>query len=306
MTKRLTPIVVQAPQRSEEWYRARLGNVTASVVSKTMEYAKPKAADLAKAMLVYQANDIDPAYVEEMLTFYPVEFCVGVGVDLKESVARATYRQDIVTERITKMRSDTDPYITEDMRWGIMNEITAKTLYHELTGNIIVEAPLMLHPKLYAGASPDGHVTDIETGELGNGEVKCLKSRNHLYKVIEADEVPADYIDQIQFQMFIDGRDWCDFIAFDSRVGEDLSLFIKRVPYDDFYIDNVMYPALIRFLAECDKDERKFYAIARDKKARREARLFYAREKFVISPVITPEEVANFRHPDAQGDDSSL
>lgn len=268
--KRSTPIVVQAPQRSEEWYGARLGNVTASKVDVTMSYYKPKPADIAQATEVYLANDLPPEFIEELLILSPTEFCVGVGIELQEAADRQTYRETLVSERITKLRSDEDQYVNSAMRWGIVNEMYAKEKYRELTGNIIKDAPLMLHPTLMAGASPDGHVIDIETGEIGNAEVKCLTSRNHLYKVIKADEMPQEYWPQVQMQMFINGRDWCDFIGFDSRPKQEgLQLFIKRIPYDEFYIDNVMYPALTRFLDECDYDERKFYAIAKARENRK-------------------------------------
>lgn len=311
MTKRLTPIVVQAPQRSEEWYRARLGNVTASQVTVTMAYSKPKPAQLAQATEVYHANDIDPGYVEELLLLSPIEFCLKVGVELEELKSRSDYRQELVTERITKMRQDDDKYVNNAMKWGIINEMAAVGIYHEITGNQIKDAPLMLHPTMLCGASPDGLVVDAETGELGNAEIKCLISRNHLYKVIMTDEMPPDYNDQVQMQMFINGRDWCDFIAYDSRTPLDLQVFIKRIPYDEFYVDNVMLPAIVRFLDECNHDERQFYAIQKSREARRLAKLepldrTPSGRPAPLSPVITAEEVAKFRHPDAQGDDSSI
>lgn len=270
MRQRLTPIILEAPQRSDEWFRARLGNVTASMVSKTMEYYTVTATNIKKAREYYALNEdsYNQEWLEKMEAEYPTEFCLNAHVELRETAARKGYRQNIVAERITKMRSDSDPYITEDMKWGIINELTAQTLYKERSGNVLKDAPYMMHPLLLCGASPDGHVIDTKTGELGNAEIKCLRSANHLYKVIESDEVPEEYINQIQMQMWINGRDWCDFIAFDSRVLEDLQLFIKRVEYDEFYVDNVMVPMIIRFLDECDQDERKFYAIA---KKRREA-----------------------------------
>lgn len=271
MRQRLTPIVVQAPQRSEEWFGARLGNVTGSNVSKTMSYSAVTKTHLEQAAEYYQLNkaSYEDEWLEKMLEEYPLEFCLQAEVDIWEKADRKSYREAIVAERITGQRSDTDPYVTEDMRWGIINEIGAKNLYAELTGNKVSEAPYMMHPTLLCGASPDGLVVDVTTGELGNIEIKCLKSSNHLYKVISRDYVPPDYHEQIQMQMWITGRDWCDFIAYDSRVLEDLQLFIKRIEYDDFYVDNVLVPAITRFLEECDRDERKFYAIAKQRREER-------------------------------------
>lgn len=270
MTKRLTPIVVEASQRSSEWFDARLGNVTASMVSATMEYYAVTKANLNKAVEYYQLNKVSftDEWLEKMLNEYPVEFCLCAGVELRESAARMNYRRGLVTERITGMPAELAPFISKDMVWGQSLEPEARSMYQLITKNRVQEAPLMLHPELLCGASPDGLVIDVQTGELGNLEIKCLRSANHLYKVMDTGEVPEEYHNQIQMQMWIDGRDWCDFVAYDSRVKEGLHIFIKRVEYDEFYVDNVMAPSITRFLEECDRDERKFYAIA---KQRREA-----------------------------------
>lgn len=261
MSQRLAPIIVNAPQRSEDWYNARLGNVTASRVSDTMSYKAVTKPQLAQAMEVYENNGIDTDYIEEMSTKYPWEFCLKVGIDIAESMARKSYRQALVAERITRMRGDTDQYMTEDMKWGVVNEVRAINLYQMKYKKITQTAPLMLHPNLLCGASPDALVIDVETGEIGNAEVKCLRSANHLYKVIREGETPEEYLPQIQMQMWIDNRDWCDFIAFDSRVNDGLNIFVKRNDYDEFYVDNVLEPNIRRFLDECDHDERVFHAI---------------------------------------------
>jgi hypothetical protein len=271
--QRLTPITINAPQRSPEWYAARLGCVTASEVFKVMAYYSVTDAMIKQATEIYVEHGIDEEYILEVSEKWPWKFVTDVGIELQETSARLTYRQDLVAERITKMRGDDDRYITQDMKRGIINEIAAKSIYADQTGNIIKDALFMTHPHLMLGASPDGLVIDTVTGELGNAEIKCLKSRNHLYKVIDMDEVPADYIDQIQLQMFIDGRDWCDFIAYDKRVLEDLQLFIKRVSYDKFYVEHVMLPAILKFLDECDRDERRFYAIAKAKREKLQAEI---------------------------------
>jgi hypothetical protein len=263
LSNNIKPIVVDAPQRSDQWFAARLGNVTASVVSDTMAYAKPNAAQMAQAMLIYQQCEIDEAYIQEVSVKWPWKFCLDVGIELKESTARQSLRQKLVAERITHMSGDTDKYVTEEMKWGIINEGIAIGLYRMRNKVITRTAPLYLHPNLLCGASPDADVEEADTGEEGNAEVKCLASRNHLYKVIRDNEVPDEYLPQIYMQMWIKNVRWCDFIAYDSRVADGLEIFIKRVEYDAFYIHQVLEPAVRQFLAECDHDERVFAAIRR-------------------------------------------
>jgi hypothetical protein len=40
--------------------------------------------------------------------------------------------------------------------------------------------------------------------------------------------VPEQYKNQMLWQMLCTGRKWCDFVSFDSRLPDELQLFIKR------------------------------------------------------------------------------
>lgn len=262
------PIAVNAEQRSAQWFEARLGKVTGSQVMNTMSYMKSSITKgkMAQAEQYHREHFMDEVILERLRDEYPFEFLLKANLDLVESEARAGYRKSTVTERITGQPADPDPYITKAMQWGIMNEEIAKTMYQLRSENIVTDAPFMLHPELACGASPDGIVTDRKTGEIGNIEIKCLNSANHLYKIILTKSVPTEYLPQIQMQMWIDSADWCDFVGFDSRVKEGLRLFIQRVERDDFYINYVLVPSIKRFLKECDADERQFIAIMLSKK----------------------------------------
>lgn len=212
-------------QRSSDWYEARLGKVTASKVGDVM----------------------------------------AKGAKGQELQARKNYRENIVAERLTGIMADPEPYLSYDMKWGMANETIARNLYQMEYKRLVEDAPFVEHPELLAGASPDGYVTDMETGEIGLIEIKCLRSANHLYKAILKQEVPEEHIPQIQMQMWITGRAWCDFIAFDSRVPVGLQIFVKRVERDEEYIAN-MEVEVRKFLDECDNDFKRFWAQVKDKK----------------------------------------
>lgn len=266
--QRPAPIRVEAPQRSDEWYKARLGRLTASeckdiyydVSDQAIGAAMRKILGVERLTTAVKASD---AYLklEELNVF---ELFDRAEMDLPETAKRMKLRQETVAERITNMPADPDGFTTNDMKWGIINENYAIALYQMEQKVIVDTAPLMLHPKLKAGASPDGLATDMKTGELGNIEVKCLRSANHLYKIIDTQEMPDDYKDQVQMQMWITGRDWCDFIGYDSRVPNGLKIFVQRIPYDVEYAENTMIPAIERFLWECDRDEKRFRARIRE------------------------------------------
>lgn len=268
-SQRLKPRIVDALQLSLEWFAARLGKVTASKVSLVMGYYMPAKKGLADmidlAIAEHKEMGTDQEVIDRLTKDYPLELMLSAGLELKEHTSRMNYRQALVGERLTKLPADPDPYVTEAMKWGQVTESLAKARYQLKNRTIIEDAPLMLHPEWDCGASPDGLVIDPETGLLGNLEVKCLKSANHLYKVIKPQAVPEEHIPQIQMQMWINGRDFCDFIGFDSRVPEGLEIFSTRMERDDFYIDYVLAPAVRRFLDECDRDFKYFWAKVKNK-----------------------------------------
>lgn len=257
-------IAVEAPQRSEEWFKQRLGRVTGSEVSKIRSYYKPAKYQLPK--LIDQATEkhttlgTKKSVIKRLAEEYPIELILNAGMELAETVERKKYRQNKVGERLTGMPADPEPYVNYDMKWGMMNEDFAKSLYQMQNKMIVEEAPLLLHPKLACGASSDGHVTDMTTGEIGCVEVKCLRTANHLYEIIKEEKVPDDYYDQIQMELWINELNWCDFIGFDSRVGDGLKIFVERVYPDKLFIEHVLEPSVKRFLKECDTDEKFFRA----------------------------------------------
>lgn len=80
-----------------------------------------------------------------------------------------------------------------------------------------------------AGCSPDRLL-----GDFGMVEVKTKLPHLQL-EVLERGEVPPEHIAQVQGQLWISGRNWCDFISYWPR----LPLFVKRVERDDMYIDRL-------------------------------------------------------------------
>lgn len=217
---------MEPQQRTEEWFEARLGRVTGSKVASCLAYYKPTKAQEA------------------------------AGLSPTEKAERKKYREEMVGERLTGMRADPDGFVTNDMKWGIANEIIAKVQYQIATRRMITEAPFVPHPDLMCGASPDGYV-----GDDGLVEIKCLRSANHLFKAMKTQEVPPEYMPQIMMQMWVTGRKWCDFIAFDSRVPEGLKIFVQRVDWNDEYI-NMLEAEIRKFLDEVDKEIRLFHALA--------------------------------------------
>ena len=91
----------------------------------------------------------------------------------------------------------------------------------------VLEVGFLDHPEIpSAGASPDRLV-----GLEGLIECKCPNTGTHIDTLL-SETVPQKYMLQMQFQMAVTGRDWCDFVSFDPRLPEEMSLFVARVPRD--------------------------------------------------------------------------
>jgi len=57
---------------------------------------------------------------------------------------------------------------------------------------------------------------------------------------------------QMQWQLACTGREWCDFVSFDPRVGADLSLWVKRIDRDNQLIAEIE-ATVIDFINEIDE-----------------------------------------------------
>ena len=107
----------------------------------------------------------------------------------------------------------------------------------------MTEIGFIHHPTIeMAGASPDGMLPD------GQIEIKCPTAANHIETILGGGS-PSKYYPQMQFQMSCTGHQWCDFISYCPDVGDDLALYVCRVPRDETYIVE-MEAAITAFLNE--------------------------------------------------------
>ena len=284
---RVVPIYTKFPQGSPEWHQARVGNVTGSE-------AKDALYDSIGVQLlnslyreVFDVKSVTAKEKEtdrylEFMSKDPLTLFLEHGKEPPEPAARVTYRRHKVAERLTGVAIE-QGFPTRDMQWGTINEPLAKAKYALETGNLVTDAPFLLHPELRAGASPDGFVVERSTGLLGVVECKCLRTHNHLYDILRAGEIPEEYMVQIHMEIWISGRDFCDFIGFDSRLPTGLEIFVKRVYRDDKYIDTILEPQIRQFLEDVKKDETYFRIKIREEIERRKKE----------GIILLPQEVAS-------------
>lgn len=164
-----------------------------------------------------------------------------------EAAARKNYRTQLVLERLTGHSSER--YRSKPMDWGVETEELARLAYQLKTGTEVEETGFIEHPKLAAGASPDGLI-----GKDGTFEAKCLNSANHV-AVLRSQAILPEYIPQIQGQLWITGRKWCDFASYDPELPPNAQLFVQRIERDDTFIRDLEYHIKL-FLQEVDAEEK--------------------------------------------------
>lgn len=142
------------------------------------------------------------------------------------STSRANYASELVVERLTGVR--TSGYENDAMRWGKEKEPEARTAYEFYLDSAVEQVSFIDHQTIaMSGCSPDGLV-----GKHGLVEIKCpFKTAVHINTLIKKD-VPTEYMPQIQWQMAVTNREWCDFASYDPRLPENMRLFTKRIARD--------------------------------------------------------------------------
>lgn len=153
-----------------------------------------------------------------------------------------SYMCELIAEIVTGEQSEIKGAALE---WGTINEPEARDLYDMIYADV-QEAGLILHDSRRYGASPDGLI-----GDDGMIEIKCpYNSTNHVKTVLSGD-VPKEHIPQIQGNLMVNGRQWCDFISFDPRISGKGRFFVKRVYRDDEYIGK-MQDKIENFIKKMD------------------------------------------------------
>ena len=231
-------------QGSDEWHALRRGMLTASTVGKLITVGTPDAlavscptckADTA-SLCVSLAAKKKPTPIK---TFHPARAAAASELPPVYTVAdNDTSRALIATlvaERITGITEPT--FVTDDMFRGQEAEPVARDIYSGHHEQAVEIGFLRLDEEGWSlGASPDGLV-----GTDGGLEVKAPRARGHILTILR-DEVPAQYVAQVQACLLVSGRKWWDFCSYHAG----LPLYVKRVYPDPRWFD-VIKAACIQF-----------------------------------------------------------
>lgn len=181
--------ILNCEQGTQEWLNARLGIITASN---------------AELLLVNGKGEN------------------GLGAGLK------TYLYGLIAERFTGALDDefTGNLYTER---GHELEPIVSDYYEGMgysKGEPITQVGIILnHAELVGydvGASPDRLI-----GEKGGLEIKTRKGKLQAC-LLDTDDISKDHLAQVQFSLWVTGRDWWDYISF----SEGMPFYIKRFEPD--------------------------------------------------------------------------
>jgi predicted phage-related endonuclease len=116
------------------------------------------------------------------------------------------------------------------MQRGIDDEPVAAELYARRHGVTVTDSGLMVRTwdhGLEIGASPDGLI-----GDDGLIEIKSRGQATQLEHIARG-VVPPDARIQIQAQLLVSGRDWCDYVSYCPL----MPLWVVRITRDQDTID---------------------------------------------------------------------
>ena len=123
-----------------------------------------------------------------------------------------------------------ESYSNAAMEWGNTYEPFARNWYELETFNIVDEVGF-IELNDFVGMSPDGLI-----GDDGLIEIKCPQLNTHTGYLINK-VIPKKYYWQMQFQMYVSHRHWCDFLSF--YPDENVPNWLERVYRNESDLDKI-------------------------------------------------------------------
>lgn len=162
------------------------------------------------------------------------------GSDFHTMLGASQTKKDYLWEKYSENKyqdSDKEEFQTFYMERGSNMEYEARRVYSAVTEREVKEVGLVEDDGEfdgYAVCSPDGLV-----GEDGIIEIKCLVAKYHeQYTNPISDKyeyIKPEYRTQVQYNLFITGRQWCDFVYYHQRAG----IHIIHIERDEEYIKKI-------------------------------------------------------------------
>ncbi len=121
------------------------------------------------------------------------------------------------------------------MERGNELEDSAAFMYAMETGYEVEKIGFVIHSD-YAGCSPDAFCHSKIPSEKGMAEIKCREDKEY-FRLLRGGKLDTGDIWQMQMQLLICRRDWCDFVAYNPNYKKEL--IITRVLPDPNAADKI-------------------------------------------------------------------
>ncbi|MBL4795878.1 MAG: YqaJ viral recombinase family protein [Oleispira sp.] len=165
------------------------------------------------------------------VTASPVKNVMSKGKGKAPSKMAETYMMELIAEILT---GQSKPFFENDaMKWGTETEPQARDTYSVKNGFVIVREVAYVEHNEHILISPDGLI-----GDDGLLEIKCPNTTTQIKRAL-SDDYAADYKAQIQMQLWVTERKWCDFVSFDPRLDCAAGYLQQRVERDEEYIEEM-------------------------------------------------------------------
>jgi putative phage-type endonuclease len=162
------------------------------------------------------------------VTASPVKNVMSNGKGKAPSKMSETYMMELIAEILT---GQSKPFFEKDaMKWGTETEPQARDTYSVKNDFVIVREVAYVEHNEHILISPDGLI-----GDDGLLEIKCPNTTTQIKRAL-SDDYAADYKAQIQMQLWVTERQWCDFVSFDPRLDCAAGYLQQRVERDEEYI----------------------------------------------------------------------
>lgn len=146
-----------------------------------------------------------------------------------------TYIDELMAEYFSSW--DKEHYSNEHTERWHEREPDARWLYELETWNTVEEVWFVEYNE-FLGCSPDGLVNDD-----GMVEIKSPEDKKHFKMILNGEkEIDSDYRWQMQMNLWITDRKWCDFISYNPNYEQSLIIF--RVTRDEDMIKKLQDWAL--------------------------------------------------------------
>lgn len=162
-----------------------------------------------------------------------------------------TYCYKLISQRF--LGYDQDAFENQHTSWGHQQESYARAAYQWHNPCNVSEVGFVDNPTVpMVGGSPDGLIRE----QNRIIEIKCPGTTKEHIRTLDTQQVPKQYVPQVQGNLWVTGYESCDFISYDARLPEHLQLCVITVERDEQYIEKLA-DKVTRFAAMVADKERE-------------------------------------------------